>query len=122
VNIRLSYHYIDRTNCRQYTSIILEGSLTWTQIEPYLVRQSYFIPSQIGLEDLRQRFALPGLDQPWHEISATDLRPTEHAPTVSFSTEELVRRFAEVTWAPNLQSAMLNSISSQPAAASRKSS
>ena len=98
MNTRLSYRYADKTNCRQYTSIVVAGTLTWEQIEPYLARQRSFIPGQVGLEDLQYRFALPGADQPWHQIAPEDLRPTEAAPTVALTGDELAMRFAQTTW------------------------
>jgi hypothetical protein len=110
VNTRIAYRYTDKTNCKQYTSIILEGSLTWGQIEPYLAKNGYFIPGQVGMEDLQYRFALPGADHPWHQILIDDLKTTELPPTVPFNTDELARRFANTTWAPDLQTAALSSI------------
>jgi len=97
----MGYRYVDKTNCQQYTAIIVSGTLTWEQITPYLIRQHSFIPAQIGLEDLQKRFALPGADQPWHQIEPEYIRPTEATPTVSFSAEELLLRFANANWDPN---------------------
>jgi hypothetical protein len=101
MNTRMGYRYVDKTNCQQYTAIIVSGIITWEQITPYLVRQHSFIPAQIGLEDLQKRFALPGADQPWHQIEPEYIRPTEAPPTATFSAEELLLRFANATWDPN---------------------
>lgn len=98
MNTRLAYHYVDKTLCRQYTSIVVAGTITWEQIAPYLVRQYSFIPGQVGLEDLQYRFALPGSDQPWHQIRPADVRPTDAAPTVPVTGDELVERFASCQW------------------------
>lgn len=100
MNTRLGYHYVDRTLCRQYTSIVVAGTITWEQIAPCLVRQHSFIPGQVGLEDLQHRFVLPGADQPWHQIRPADIRPTSAAPTVSFTADELAERFATCPWSP----------------------
>lgn len=116
MNTRLGYRYTDKTNCKQYTSVILEGTLDWGQIEPYLANQGFFIPGQVGLEDLQHRFALPGSDHPWHQILPVDIRATELPPTMSFNTDELARRFATAIWAPDLQSATLSSMTSAHAA------
>jgi hypothetical protein len=102
MNTRLGYHYVDKTDCRQYTAIVVEGTITWEQIQPYLVRQHSFIPGQIGLEDLQRRFALPGGDHPWHQIRQNDIRPTEAAPTVAITAEELAERFASQPWSADL--------------------
>lgn len=101
MNTRIGYRYVDKTNCQQYTSFTVSGTMTWEQIAPYLVRQHSFIPAQIGLEDLQKRFALPGADQPWHQITPEYIRATEAQPSVAFSAEELVQRFAHATWDPN---------------------
>jgi hypothetical protein len=98
MNTRLSYRYVDKTNCRQFTSIIVAGTITWAQIAPYLVKQGSFIPGKVGLEDLQYRFALPGIDHAWHQITSEDVRPTEAAPTVAVTAEELADRFATSSW------------------------
>lgn len=98
MNTRLSYRYTDKTNCKQYTSIVVAGTITWEQIEPYLAGQGSFIPGQVGLEDLQYRFALPGADHPWHQIASHDLRPTDAAPTVALTGDELATRFAQTLW------------------------
>lgn len=116
MNTRLSYRYTDKTFCRQYASIIVEGIITWEQIEPYLARQGAFIPGQIGLEDLQHRFALAGFDHPWHQILPVDLKPTELPPTSAFDAEELARRFASVNWTPDWRAAAMNAISAPQAA------
>ena len=98
MNTRMSYRYADKTNCRQYTTIVLAGTITWEQIEPYLAKHRSFIPGQLGLEDLQQRFALPGGDHPWHQIAPEDIRPTEAAPTSVLSGGELAERFGHALW------------------------
>ena len=98
MNTRMSYRYADRTDCRQYTSIVVGGTITWEQIEPYLAKQDSFIPGQLGLEDLQQRFALPGGDHPWHQIAPDDITPTEAAPTIGLTGGELAERFGRTRW------------------------
>jgi hypothetical protein len=99
LNTRLSYHYADKTNCRQYNVVVVAGTITWEQIESNLAARRSFIPGQIGLEDLQYRFALPGRDHPWHQIAPEDIRPTEAAPTIVLTAEELAERFASRPWA-----------------------
>jgi hypothetical protein len=98
MNTRLSYRYADKSDCRQYTSVVVAGTITWDQIGPYLAQQRSFIPGQIGLEDLQYRFALPGGDHPWHQIAPDDIRPTETAPTIALTAEDLADRFAGIQW------------------------
>jgi hypothetical protein len=101
MNTRVSYRYTDKTNCQKYTWIILEGTITWEQIEPYLYKRTFFIPGQLGLEDLQYRFALPGRDHPWHDIRSDDVRVTDQAPTIAITAEDLAKRFAETVWQPD---------------------
>ena len=98
MNTRMSYRYTDKTNCRQYTSIVVAGTITWQQIAPYLAKQGSFIPGQLGLEDLQHRFALPGGDHPWHQIAPDDITPTEAAPTIALTGRELAERFGHTPW------------------------
>lgn len=98
MNTRFGYGYSDKRNCKQYTIIILAGTITWDQIEPYLTAQNAFIPGQVGLEDLQYRFALPGKDHPWHLIRPEDIRPTEAEPTSTLTASELAKRFAHAQW------------------------
>ena len=98
MNTRISYRYADKTNCKQFTAIVVDGTITWEQIAPYLATQQSFIPGQIGLEDLQYRFALPGADHPWHQIASEDIKPTEAKPTIALSAEELAGRLAHTIW------------------------
>jgi hypothetical protein len=106
VNTRISYRYADKRNCKQFTTIVIDGTITWDQIESYLAPQQSFIPGQLGLEDLQLRFALPGADHPWHQIGPEDIRPTEAPPTVALSGEDLAWRFAHTTWNSSLGKAI----------------
>jgi hypothetical protein len=103
MNTRISYRYADKKNCRQFTTIVVDGTITWEQIAPYLATQQSFIPGQIGLEDLQYRFALPGADHPWHQIASGDIKPTEAQPTIALSGEDLARRLANTIWDANLR-------------------
>jgi hypothetical protein len=98
MNTRMSYRYADKTNCRQYTSVVVAGTITWEQIAPYLTAQRSFIPGQLGLEDRQHRFVLPGGDHPWHQIAPDDIRTTEAAPTIALTGPELAERFGHTPW------------------------
>jgi len=98
MNTRISYRYADKTNCKQFTAIVVAGTITWEQIAPYLATQQFFIPGQIGLEDLQYRFALPGADHPWHQIAPEDIKPTGAPPTIALSGEDLAWRLAHTIW------------------------
>jgi hypothetical protein len=105
MNTRIGYHYADKRNCKQFTAIVVDGTITWEQIAPYLAMQQSFIPGQIGLEDLQYRFALPGADHPWHQITPEDIKPTEAKPTIALSGEDLVWRLAHTIWDANYRTA-----------------
>jgi hypothetical protein len=98
LNTRIGYHYTDHQDCRRYASVVVAGTITWEQIDPYLASAHSFIPGQVGLEDLQHRFKLPGADHSWHQIAPGDIRPTEAAPTVALTGDELARRFATTRW------------------------
>jgi hypothetical protein len=98
LNTRISYRYADKRNCKQFTMVVVQGTITWEQIGPYLALQHSFIPGLLGLEDLQLRFVLPGADHPWHQIALEDIRPTEAEPTVAVSAEDLAWRFAHTKW------------------------
>ena len=98
MNTRISYRYADKRNCRQYTAVVVAGTLTWEQIAPYLTAKNAFIPGQVGLEDLQGRFALPGGDHPWHQIGPDDIRSTNAEPTIALTAATLAERFAESVW------------------------
>jgi hypothetical protein len=117
MNTRVSYRYADKTNCRQYTSVVVAGTITWEQIAPYLTTQRSFIPGQLGLEDLQHRFALPGGDHPWHQIGPDDIRPTEAAPTIELTGGELAERFGHTPWQADwlVTSAVLKTAEIKPA-------
>jgi hypothetical protein len=103
MNTRMRYRYADKRNCKQFTVIVVAGTITWEQIAPYLAMQQSFIPGQVGLEDLQHRFALPGADHPWHQIASEDITPTAAEPTVALSGEDLAWRFAHTAWDASLK-------------------
>ncbi len=115
MNTRLSYRYSDKMNCKQYTSVIVEGTLTWEQVEPWLTSHGFFIPGQVGLEDLQYRFALPGADHPWHQLLPGDFKPTDAAPTIAISADELAERFAHTVWTPDWRTVKVSAVRTEQA-------
>lgn len=104
MNTYIEYLYRDEENNKVWKSIVLPGQMTLEQIEPYLDDGKYFIPHQVGLEDLQGKFqhgAGPrsDIDHPWHEMNR--IEPTEALPTVEMTAEELLVRFSEVEWNEN---------------------
>lgn len=98
MNTRIGYRYADKRDCRQYTSVVVAGTITWEQIGPHLAMQRSFVPGQLGLEDLQYRFKLPGIDHSWHQIAPDDITSTEATPTIGLTGDELAKRFADTPW------------------------
>ena len=55
MNTRIEYMYRDGANNKQWHTVIIAGTLTKDQLTPYLEQGRYFIPSQVGLDDLPGR-------------------------------------------------------------------
>lgn len=100
MNTRITYLYRDGSNYKQSESVVIQGELTFAEVEPYLDEGEYFIPGQVGLEDLQHRFGgkLTMDDHPWHELKEDDFELTDDPLTGSITTQELLERFRAVTW------------------------
>ena len=90
MNTRFEYMYRDGENYKQYAEVVIKGALTPEQLRPYLYDGQFFLPSEVGLEDL-QEYPYRHYDHIWHEPVAAD--PTNDAPTVEVRAEDLVARF-----------------------------
>jgi hypothetical protein len=99
-NTLISYLYRDESNHKQYATIIVAGRITFEQVRPYLNENEWFIPSQVGLEDLQERWGRidPDLDHVWHEFFDDTFEVTELPPTEEMTAEELLKRFQAVKW------------------------
>ena len=89
MNTKIEYMYRDAANWKQYNECIVSGSITLNEIEVFLHGGQFFIPGELGLENL---FPLPfgEDDHVWHEICSVE--PTKKPPTVSFDAAELQKR------------------------------
>ena len=97
VNTELNYLYRDGSNYKQSETVVLAGTITREHLEPYLDEGWYFIPSQVGLEDLQARFPSLGEDDHvWHELQ--EVTPTDAEPTTPMTAADLLARFRVVTW------------------------
>src|SRR5438105_7163526 len=64
-----------------------------------LNRRQFFIPNQVGLDDLQLRFDPEILSthlQVWHRM--VSMEPTEEAPTLALTAAQLHARFQDVIW------------------------
>ena len=94
-NTNLCYSYADAANWKQLESIVLSGSFRIEDVTGCLSDGEFFIPSQVGLNDLQERLESGELttdDHVWHRLisaEATDDPPTDLATTA----EELKAAF-----------------------------
>lgn len=103
MNTDFYYTYVDQNGYKQEKTVILAGEITLEQIEPYLDEGLYFIPSQVGLEDLQKGFLIYGPlgenDHVWHKIEEGDITPTGKEPTIAdFSAADLLCKFKQIVW------------------------
>jgi hypothetical protein len=100
MNTQITYLYRDACNNKQVADGVVEGQLTFVDVQPYLNEGKYFIPGQVGLEDLQHRFGekLTVDDHPWHELNEDDFEATDDPPTLSMRAEALLERFRTVVW------------------------
>ena len=87
---KIEYLYRDAGNWKQYNEFIVSGALALSDLKPYLHDGEFFIPGELGLDNL---FPVPfdEDDHPWHEILV--ITETSEPPTVSFDSKELISRF-----------------------------
>ncbi|MCF6285901.1 MAG: hypothetical protein L3K26_11995 [Candidatus Hydrogenedentes bacterium] len=90
MNTRLEYMYRDGENYKQFGEVVLAGEVTIAQLKPHLYEGGFFMPSEVGLEDLQETPYL-ACDHVWHELEETV--PIDNAPTVDISAKELLIRF-----------------------------
>jgi antirestriction protein ArdC len=105
--------YRDAGNYKQFESYVVEGELSFSQLEPYLKDGAYFVGRDVQMEDLAFRFVtrdgmdLNEADHPWQEIQTVAQTTPELASQAKEegrflgSAAELVERFknaSEANW------------------------
>lgn len=98
MNTRFEYMYRDGENYKQFNEVVIQGEFTLDQLRPHLYDGDFFMPSEVGLDDL-QEYPYRNCDHIWHQLVSAE--PTEDAPTVEMSADEVVVRFqnaAEQKW------------------------
>ena len=91
MNTRFEYMYRDGGNYKQFNEVVIKGEFSLEQLRPHLYNGDFFVPSEVGLEDL-QEYPYQDYDHVWHELDSAE--PTEDEPTVEISAEEIVSRFS----------------------------
>ena len=90
MNSCLTYQYRDADNYKVFRDVVLAGVLSIDDLIPYYHEHMFFIPSEVGLEDLQDQPFKPE-DHIWHEIIAVN--PTEEEPDCIMDAAELKRKF-----------------------------
>lgn len=90
MNTRFEYRYRDGEGYKKFGEVVIKGEFTLEQLRPHLYEGDFFVPSEVGLEDL-QDIPYQDYDHVWHELDSAE--PTADEPTVGLTAEELVSRF-----------------------------
>ncbi len=100
VNTRLDYLYRDASNYKQTSSVVFTGTLSAADRERFVAaldRGEWFIAEQVGLVNLRERWASPSEDDHiWHESAG--LWPTDEPADDGRSIVEFVDEVERTTW------------------------
>lgn len=102
VNTRLTYMYRDGANYKQLEVVVFAGAITpqdRAALFDHLDEGTWFIPSQVGLEDLQARFgALTDDDHAWHELDNDEGVALTDEPATLGDIHQFVARFCGATW------------------------
>jgi hypothetical protein len=97
-NTRIDYLYRDRSNYKQHASVVLAGELSAREVDDIgatLRDGELFIPAQVGLPELQDRFpAWTDDDHVWHEL--IEIRSTDERPTSPLSARATYVAFVAV--------------------------
>lgn len=130
---QVAYRYVDGSNCKRYGQMLFRGRLTPRQLE-YIQHKMddglYFVPAQVGFENLALAFTdFGGDDHGWHTLELSDreawqldsdgyvldagdvtqvVNPSAGSFATDADTNNLFFRFARVkTWVPEAFSELL---------------
>lgn len=103
LNTLISYIYRDAANYQQHERIVLAGELSQadlTVIKNNLIDGQFFIPEQVGIEPLQERFSSLDVDDdhPYHELDCDDIHLTDDPSSSTLTTKQLVENFRMVVW------------------------
>jgi hypothetical protein len=99
MNTKISYRYRDAANYKESNTVILSGELAESEKKEILKRLDggeYFIPSQVGLEDIQpQMEGFPSQDDHvFHELESVE--NTDDPPDTDMSAKTLLESFRGV--------------------------
>lgn len=97
-NTRIEYRYVDAGGNKKYHHVVVAGHIQLSDVARFLHDSQFFIPSQVGLEDLQHRWKRwdVELDHVWHEF--VEFMPTTRGPRASVTAAELIANFQKVCW------------------------
>lgn len=103
MNTKISYMYRDASNYKQCEEVIFEGEITEAEKEVILNNRDeglYFIPSQVGLDDLQSRMTgYPNSDDHvWHELNENDIEIVSDNHTTFMSLKDFVSLWKNKKW------------------------
>jgi len=104
MNTKIEYMYRDGSNYKEHEEVILQGKITNAEkkmIMDNLDGKEFFIPSQVGLDDLQSRMInFPNEDDHvWHELNESDITLTQDEPTLTeMDVHQFAAMFKDITW------------------------
>jgi len=90
MNTLFSYLYRDACNYKRFNEVIISGQLAINDLLPYLHDQEFFVPSEVGLDDLQDN-PLTTYDHIWHEIES--ISKTMQKPNLKIDAKYLIEAF-----------------------------
>ncbi|OGV34338.1 MAG: hypothetical protein A2020_04645 [Lentisphaerae bacterium GWF2_45_14] len=90
MNTLFCYQYRDGENYKNFADVIIEGHFALDKIENFLHESQFFIPSEVGLDDL-QEMPFKAYDHIWHEIISISFTP--QLPTCKIKAREFISNF-----------------------------
>jgi hypothetical protein len=87
--------YRDGANYKACNTVVVEGSMSFSDIEKYLKDGSDFIPFDVGMDELQEQLrGFPNEDDhAWHELSKESFDWLIDVPTADFTAKDLIRAF-----------------------------
>lgn len=92
MNTLFSYQYRDDSNYKIFEDVVIRGEFSLADIEAFLFESQFFIPFEVGLNDL-QKDPFTIHDHIWHEI--IELIPTSNRTTFNVSAKQMIKNFKE---------------------------
>jgi hypothetical protein len=92
LNTKIIYQYRDAENYKKWTEVVIRGELLSDAITPLLYEGEFFIPSEIGLDNL-QKLPFKYYDHVWHEI--LEIYSTNNQATVNSTADKLLEHFEQ---------------------------